>query len=115
GTAINIFFPDPASEDAKKKAAEEAKKKAEANGGKGDGSGGGGGGAAGAAGQIRVPAIDGQDTKTYAKTLADLGIVPVTKNAFSDTPVGKPFATNPEGGKLVKPKSKVTVLVSIGQ
>jgi beta-lactam-binding protein with PASTA domain len=113
GTAINIFFPDPASEEAKKKAAEEAKKKAEANGGK-DG-GGGGGGAGGAAGQIRVPAIEGQDTKTYAKTLADLGIVPVTKNAFSDAPVGKPFDTKPVPGSPVKAKQKVTVLISIGQ
>ena len=64
--------------------------------------------AAAAAGEIRVPAIGKQDTKTYAKAAADIGIVPVTKNVFSDKPVGTLFDTSPPGGTLVKPKSKVT-------
>ena len=50
------------------------------------------------------PAIADQDTKTYAKALADLGLVPVTKNAFSDTPVGKPFGTVPAVGTDAKAK-----------
>src|SRR5262249_53514458 len=77
--------------------------------------GGGGGGGGGAGGEIRVPAIGKQDTKTYAKAAADIGIVPVTKNVFSDKPVGTLFGTEPPGGTLVKPKSKVTLLVSSGQ
>jgi Tol biopolymer transport system component len=41
--------------------------------------------------------------------------VPVTKNVFSNTPVGKPFQTVPPGGTEAKAKGKVTVLVSLGQ
>ena len=69
----------------------------------------------GAGGKIVIPAVGKADIKTYAKSLADLGLVPLTKPAFSDKPVGTPFQTEPPGGTEVKAKSKVTVLVSKGQ
>src|SRR4029079_12802872 len=97
--------------DAKKKAKEAAaaKKGAGADGGA-DGKDGGGGGAG--AGEAIVPAFDKQDQKTYAKALADLDVVPVSKTVFSDFPAGTVVGTRPAPGTKVKAKSKVLVQVS---
>jgi beta-lactam-binding protein with PASTA domain len=109
GTPVNIFYPDPADAANKKKQAEKDKKD-----GKG-GAGAAGGAGGGAAADIIVPAIAGAKLDAYAKKAADLGIVPVVAKKFNDAPPGTPFATEPPGGTKVAAKSKLRVLVSVGQ
>ena len=81
----------------------------------GGGGGGGGGGGDAAAADIIIPAIGKDDVDAYAKKVADLGIVPTVRKEFNDAPKGTLFATEPPGGTKVAPKSKVTLLVSVGQ
>jgi beta-lactam-binding protein with PASTA domain len=111
GTPVNIFYPDPADAANKKK----QKDKGDGKGAAGGAGGGGAGGGAAAAADIVVPAIDGAKLDAYAKKAADLGIVPVVAKKFNDAPPGTPFATEPPGGTKVAAKSKLRVLVSVGQ
>ncbi len=111
GTAVNIFYPDPADAANKKKQKDKGKGKDGAAGAGAAGAGAGGGGAA----DIVVPAIDGAKLDAYAKKVADLGVVPVVSKQFNDAPPGTPFATVPPGGTKVAAKSKVRILVSVGQ
>ncbi len=112
GTPVNIFYPDPAD------AANKKKDKKKGGAGAAAAGAGGAGGAAGAgagAKDIIVPAITSPDVATYAKKVADLGIVPQTKKQFDDSKVGTLFATVPPGGTKVANGAKVTLLVSAGQ
>ncbi|HEY6889075.1 MAG TPA: PASTA domain-containing protein, partial [Solirubrobacter sp.] len=116
GTAVNIFYADPAD------AANKAKQKAKAKdkNGKGGAAGAGGAAAAGGAGggaaaDIIIPAINGAKTDAFAKKVADLGIVPVVAKEFNDAPAGTLVETKPPGGTKVAAKSKVTLIVSVGQ
>src|SRR4051794_31813376 len=106
GTPVNFFFADPKPGGADSKSGKDAKDggKGGKNGAGGKDGGAGAGAGAGAGGKIVIPAVGDQDIKTYAKALADLGLVPVTKNVFSNTPVGKPFQTQPPGGSEGKAK-----------
>ncbi len=106
GTPVNIFYPDPADAANKKKQKDKADK---------GGAAGAGGAGAAAAADIIVPAINGAKLDAYAKKAADLGIVPVVSKQFNDAPPGTPFATEPAGGTKVAAKSKLRVLVSVGQ
>jgi len=114
GTPVDIFYPDPADAENKKK-----RKKGEGGaggaGGGGAGGGGGGGGGEGAK-DIVVPAIPKDATvDAFGKQLGDLGIVPVVVKQFNDVKTGTPFATEPPGGTKVAAGAKVRVLVSAGQ
>ena len=86
-----------------------------------DGKGGGGGGGAAAPAAAAAPRTSssrrsaGAKLDAYAKKAADLGIVPVVVKKFNDAPPGTPFATEPPGGTKVAAKSKLRVLVSVGQ
>jgi beta-lactam-binding protein with PASTA domain len=112
GTAVNIFYADPADAANKKKQKDKAKGD-KAGGAAGAGGGAGGGGAA--AKDIIIPAIAGAKTDAFAKKVADLGIVPVVAKEFNDAPTGTLVETNPPGGTKVAAKSKVTLIVSVGQ
>jgi beta-lactam-binding protein with PASTA domain len=114
GTAVNIFYADPADEANKKK--QKDKEKKDGKGGAG-GAGGGAGGAGGgkAAADIIIPAVGKDDLDAYAKKVADLGIVPKVRKEFNDAPKGSVFATEPPGGTKVAAKSTVVLLVSAGQ
>ncbi|WP_028067015.1 PASTA domain-containing protein [Solirubrobacter soli] len=112
GTPVNIFYADPADAANKKKQKDKGKNGA---GGAGGAGGGGGGGGDKAAADIIIPAIGKDDLDTYAKKVADLGIVPKVRKEFNDAPKGTLFATDPPGGTKVAPKSTVTLLVSVGQ
>ena len=85
GTPVDIFYPDPADAENKKKNADKDKKGGGGAGGeKGDEKGGGAGAA-----DIVVPAIGKDDTlDAYAKKLGDLGIVPVVSKQFDDCQAG---------------------------
>ncbi len=109
GTAVNIFYPDPAAADKKKgdKKGEDKKNGDKKNGavvppGKG-------------AKDIVVPAFQGKKLDAYAKEAADLGIVPVVKKVFNDAPAPTLVGTEPPGGTKVANGAKVQVLVSVGQ
>jgi beta-lactam-binding protein with PASTA domain len=114
GAPVNIFYPDPTAADAKKKQ-DAANKKNKKGGPNGVPAPGPNGPAPGAAKDIIVPAIAAADTETFAKKLADQGIVPVPVKKFSDSPVGKPFETVPPGGTKVATGQHVQVLISAGQ
>jgi len=110
GTPVNIFYPDPADAANKKK-----QKDKEKEGGGGAGGAGGAGGGGAPAADIIIPAIGKDKVDAYAKKVADLGIVPVVSKQFNDAPSGTLFATVPPGGTKVAAKSKVRLLVSVGQ
>ena len=112
GTPVNIFYPDPADAANKKKNADKAKK---------DGKGGGARRCRRRRRRRRRQRTSssrrsrGAKLDAYAKKAADLGIVPVVVKQFNDAPPGTPFATEPPGGTKVAAKSKLRVLVSVGQ
>ena len=112
GEPIDIFFEDPtAAANRDKDSGGKEDKPGEADGG-----GAGGGGAGGGAGaEITVPAVGKDDVETYAKKVADLGIVPNPTRRFDDAPVGQLVAVVPEPGTKVEKGAKVQLIVSAGQ
>jgi beta-lactam-binding protein with PASTA domain len=113
GTPVNIFYPDPSAADAKKKVAD-AKKKGGAAAA--DAAAAAAAAAAGkGAKDILLPAVAGAKVDTYAKKIADLGVVPETSKQFNNAVPGTLFATDPPGGTKVAKGQKVKLLISVGQ
>ena len=107
GAPVDVFFADPNGKKGK-----DPKKKGGA--GAAGAAGGGGGGGGGGAKDIVIPAIAGAKVDDYAKSLADLGLVPATERVFDASPRGTLFATEPPGGTKAAAGDTVKVLVSAG-
>ena len=114
GTPVNIFYRRPGrrreQEEERREGRQEGRRPAARGGG------GGGGGGDEAAADIIVPAIGKDDTSTPTPRRSPTSASSRSSPSSSTTrQPGTLFATDPPGGTKVAPKSKVKVLVSVGQ